>query len=349
MTQREMPASTRTRAPWVIALLLFVLAGTAHASVAMLMEESYGTFGTFAPTGHAAVYLNHVCAASPTSLRPCQPGEFGVVVSRYHRIHGYDWIAIPLIPYLYAVDDANAVPDLIDQPQVDKLRDTYRRANLEALAPDTPEGESPDGDWTQLIGSSYDRAIHGFQVQTTPEQDEHFIATFNDRRNVSHFNILYRNCADFSRAVLNIYFPHAIHRSIVADLGMTTPKQVAKSFVSYGRKHPELEMSAFVIPQVPGSVPRSRPAKGVTESLVKSKKYLLPLAVLNPGLTGGVVAAYLAKGRMDLPKDATVFNIDDVAAAPGQPTADTPSAVAPTTPAPAGSATISPTAGEALH
>ncbi len=315
--QREMPAYPRPRAFWVVALLLFALAGTAHASVAMLMEESYGTFGAFAPTGHAAVYLNHVCAASPTSLRPCQPGEFGVVISRYHRIDGFDWIAIPLIPYLYAVDDPEEVPVRIDQPQVDMLRDAYRRANLESLAPDTSKGETTGGDWTQLVGSSYDRAIHGFQVQSTPEQDQRFIAIFNDRRDVSHFNILFRNCADFSRSVLNIYFPHAIHRSFIADIGMTTPKQVAKSFVAYGKKHPELEMSAFVIPQVPGSVRRSHPADGVAESLVKSKKYLLPLAVLNPELTGGVVVAYLVRGRMALPKDATVFNIDDAEKGPG--------------------------------
>jgi hypothetical protein len=345
MTKREMPASVRPRTLWMVVLLLFVLAGTAHASVAMLMEESYGTYGSFAPTGHAAVYLNHVCAASPTRLRPCQPGEFGVVISRYHRIHGYDWIAIPLISYLYAVDDANQVPALVDQPQVDHLRDAYRRASLESLAPDTPKGETPDGDWTQLVGSSYDRAIHGFQVLSTPEQDERFIAIFNDRRDVSHFNILFRNCADFSRGVLDIYFPHAIHRSFIADLGMTTPKQVAKSLVAYGKKHPELEMSAFVIPQVRGSVPRSHAVHGVAESLIKSKKYLLPLAVLNPELTAGVVVAYLVKGRMDLPKDATVFNIDEAATVPVQ----TPAEAAPSSAPAAGSAAISPTAGESLH
>ena len=55
-------------------------------------------------------------------------------------------------------------------------------------------------------------------------------------------------------------------------------------------------MSAFVIPQVPGSVARSHPVDGVAESLIKSKKYLLPMAVLSPELTGVVVVAYLAEG-----------------------------------------------------
>jgi hypothetical protein len=304
---------------WAIALLLASLAycGVARASVALLMEEPYGDLGQFDPTGHAAVYLNHICAASPIELRPCEPGEFGVVISRYHRIGGYDWIAIPLIPYLYAVEDASQAPVSVDKAQVAALRDAYRRKYLETLAPDDNGGRTPGGDWTQLVGSAYDRAIHGFQVVSTEQQDERFIAIFNDRRNTGHFNMFFHNCADFSRVVLDIYLPHSIHRNFVADLGMTTPKQVARSLVKYGQKHPELEMSAFVIPQVPGSVARSHPVDGVAESLVKSKKYLLPMAVLNPEVTGAVVVAYLAEGRLKLPKHAEIFNVDDAVVEPG--------------------------------
>jgi hypothetical protein len=326
---------------WAIAFLFPILAhcGVARASVALLMEEPYGDFGAFNPTGHAAVYLNHICAASPIELRPCGPGEFGVVISRYHRVAGYDWIAIPLIPYLYAVEDASQVPDSVDKAQLAALRDAYRRKYLETLAPDDKDGSAPVGDWTQLVGSAYDRTIHGFQVVSTEEQDERFIAIFNDRRNKGHFNMFFHNCADFSRVVLGIYLPHAIHRSVVADLGMTTPKQVAKSLVKYGQKHPELEMSAFVIPQVPGSVARSHPVDGVAESLIKSKKYLLPMAILSPEVTGAVVVAYLAKGRMKLPKDAAVFNVDDqvvepAAAAPVQPASSGDGATAQTSGSP---------------
>jgi hypothetical protein len=302
------------------AVLVLLLAGAASAgaSVALLMEEPYGDLGAFDPTGHAAVYLNHVCAASPIELRECQPGEFGVAISRYHRIGGYDWIAVPLIPYLYSVEATSQVPVRVDKAKVAALRDAYRREHLEMLAPDDKKGGMPDGDWTQLVGSAYDRTIHGFQVKSTAEEDARFIAIFNDRRNKGHFNMFFHNCADFSRVVLDIYLPHAVHRSIVADLGMTTPKQVAKSLVKYGRKHPELEMSAFVIPQVAGSVARSHPVDGVAESLIKSKKYLLPMAILSPEVTGAVVVAYLAKGRMKLPKDAVVFNVDDLENGPGQ-------------------------------
>jgi hypothetical protein len=300
---------TKTRSLFVC--LLATAATYAHASVALLMEEPYGEFGAMNPTGHSAVYFNRICAASPTELRLCHDGEYGVVISRYHKIDGYDWLAVPLVAYLYAVDSPNDIPLTVNKEQVAALRDAYRREHLLVLAPNNRRGGSPKGEWTELVGASYDRTIHGFQVDSTRAQDQRFIAIFNDRRNVGHFNIFFHNCADFSRVVLDIYFPHAIHRNFIADAGLMTPKQVARSLVKYGKKNPELNMSAFVIQQVPGSIPRSHPVDGVAESLIKSKKYLLPMAFLAPEVTGGVVVAYLADGRLKLPKDAQTFDIGD--------------------------------------
>ena len=275
------------------------------------MEEPYGEFGAFNPTGHAAVYFNHICAESHTVLRPCHEGEYGVVISRYHKIDGYDWIAMPVVDYLYAVDSVSDIPTSVDKEQVAAIRDAYRRQHLMDLAPDDKHGRTPKGEWTQLVGSSFDRTIHGFEVDSTPEQDERFIAIFNDKRNVGHFNLFFHNCADFSRTVLDIYLPHAIHRNFIADIGLETPKQVARSLVKYSNKHPEVHMTAFVIPQIPGKVSRSHPVDGVAESLVKSKKYLIPLVVLAPEVTGGVAVAYLVDGRLKLPKNAAVFEIGD--------------------------------------
>jgi hypothetical protein len=290
---------------------LTVTAAVAHASVALLMEEPYGAFGAMNPTGHAAIYLNHVCADSPTVLRPCHDGEYGVVISRYHKIDGYDWIAIPLVGYLYAVDDVSEIPATADREQVEALQNAYRKEHLLDLAPDTRSGKAPKGEWTELVGESYIRTMHGFEVDSTPEQDQRFIAIFNDRKNIGHFNLLFHNCADFSRVVLDIYLPHAIHRNFIADVGLMTPKQVARSLVRYSQKDPEVHMEAFVIPQVPGSIPRSHAVDGVAESLVKSKKYLIPLTIFAPEVTGGAVVAYLADGRLKLPKGTPVFNIGD--------------------------------------
>jgi hypothetical protein len=282
----------------------------ARADAALLMEEPYAQFGAFNPTGHAAIYLNHVCAESPTRLRPCRPGEPGAVISRYHKIDGYDWLAIPLVPYLYAVERVEDVPMTADAELEANLRDRYRRDHLLAFAPDVAKGkragEAPDGEWTQLIGASYDRRIYGFQIQTTADEDERFMNKFNDSRNEGHFNLLFHNCADFSRTLLNVYYPHSIHRNFFVDLGITTPKQVARSLTKYADRHPEMTFSTFMIPQVPGSIKRSHPIDGVMESVVKSKKYVLPLAVLDPEVAAGLVVAYLTDGRFKAPKDATV-------------------------------------------
>lgn len=275
----------------------------AHASTALLLEEPFGLFGHLNPTGHAAIYLDHICAQTPTSLRPCRDGEFGAVISRYHKVDGYDWVAIPLIPYLYAVETLDQVPTTATAALQRELRDQYRRTHLLRIAPDKKDGSTPGGEWIQLVGSAYDRKLYGFQLESTPEQDADIIAEFNDSRNVAHFNIIFRNCADFSRKFINREYPGAIHRNFIADIGITTPKQVARSLVRFSNEHPEVPFSTFVIPQVPGTIQRSRRVDGVTESIVRSKKYVVPLAVIAPIPTAVIAAAWLAGGRLQLPDD----------------------------------------------
>lgn len=291
----------RTRS---IFLAGFLLCGVtaARASVTLLLEEPFGTFGGMNPTGHAAVYLSRICAASPLSLRRCHEGEQGVVISRYHRVAGYDWIAIPLLPYLYAVDRPDEVPSSVNSEDVATLRDEWRRMNLEELVPDAEDGGPPAGDWIQLVGSAYDRTIYAFGIETTEEQDDRFIQVFNAGPNDARFNLLFHNCADFARHAVDFYYPHAIHRSIIADVGIMTPKQAAKSLVSYSKRHRDLQFSSFVIPQIPGTIPRSTPVRGVLESLVKSKRYALPLlslAALHPYFAGSLALAWFEGERFD--------------------------------------------------
>lgn len=307
-------------------LFVFLIVGvsvSAYPDAALLLEEPFGDFGALNPTGHAAIYLDNVCASSPTQLRRCHAGEPGIVISRYHRVDGYDWLAIPLLPYLYAVDDASEIPATASSRLELKLRDAWRREHLQSLVPDDPKHEIPRGDWIQLVGASYDRRIWGFEVTTTPQQDDLLIRRFNRRRNISHFNLFFNNCANFSEKVLNFYYPHSIHRNFIADAGIMTPKQAAKSLVKYSRRHPNTEMRTFVIPQVPGSIPRSTPVDGVVESLIKSKKYVLPLAFLHPFVTGTLIAAYIGDGRFHPDPHAAVFN-PETAIEPGEIIADQP-------------------------
>jgi hypothetical protein len=303
----------KMRWPRVAGLLFFLLALftlRANANVTVLLEEPYSYDGALAGTGHTAVYLTRVCAATPVTLRRCGPGEHGVVISRYTRIAGYDWIAIPLVPYLYAVESPEDVP-LFAGPKLEAfLRDQYRRAHLEDIAPDAPGGETPKGDWYELVGSSYDRTNYGFEIETTPEQDDALITWLNSSPNRATYQFASRNCADFVRDILNFYYPKSMGRGAFADLFVSTPKHAAKSLASYSKRHSDLEFTQFVIPQVPGSIKRSKPVRGVLESVIRAKKYVVVFAAFHPFIGGGVVTADLVGDRFNSLKNASVFSLN---------------------------------------
>ena len=293
-------------------MLVMTCAGLAHASATLLLEEPYGKLGFFTATGHAAVYLSDVCAETPLKLRQCQPGELGAVISRYDGLNGYDWLAIPLIPYLYAVDDADDIPLYADPKLVNFLRDQYRRKYLENVAPDAVNGATPGGNWYELVGTSYDRTVYALQFATTAAQDAALIQKYNSSVNHSHFRTVSRNCADFAKDVINFYCPKALHRSVVADVGIATPKQMAKALIKYSSRHPEVELSRYVIPQVPGVEARSEPVHGVVESFFRSKKYIVPSAVVSPIFAGCVAAVYVGTGagHFDPARQALVYSVD---------------------------------------
>ncbi len=297
----------------LLALSVFsVAAMQASAQAALLMEEPYGFFGALNPTGHNALYFQNICARTPTQLRRCEPGEMGSVIARYQGIGSYDWVAIPLLPYLYAVEQPSDVPARADRKTVDRLRDRYREAHLESLGHNLHRGNILRGGWTQLVGVAYERRIYALRFSTTPDQDDALIARLNSGPNRTRFNLLYSNCADFARVVLNTDFPGAFQRSIFPDAGMTTPKQLAWKLTRYARKHPEAHLTFFQIPQVPGYRRLSRSNKGVAESLITTA-YAVPIAILNPWLAGGLFVDYLVRSHYRLvPKSVLVLSPNDL-------------------------------------
>lgn len=304
MPKRTFPILTPARAVvrtlrlgFFLALLLALrFSLPAQAQAALFLEEPYGVFGHLNPTGHAALYLSHVCAETPVKLRMCGPGENGVVLSRYEGIGHYDWVAIPLIPYLYSVNSVSKVPDRVNVAMVDRLRDQYRERFLGEFTEGIQRGGFFSGGWTELVGAAYERRIYALSFQTTREQDEALVRVLNERANISHFHLLTNNCSDFDRYVLNLYFPRKFRRSVFPDAGITTPRHIAHRLVVYAHRHPQLHLAFYQIPQVPGYRKPSHKNHGVAESLVKSG-YMVPIVILSPYVAGGLLADYLITGR----------------------------------------------------
>lgn len=290
-----------SRAMALCMLLLAALAGcpAGRAQAALLMEEPYGFFGALNPTGHTAIYFARICADTPVKLRRCRPDEYGSVIARYQGIAGYDWVAMPLVPYLYSVEDIAQAPQHVNRATVLRLRNRYHERHMGMLADDVFAGNIVHGGWTQLVGVAYERRIYAFRFNTTEEQDDALIEKLNAQPNVSHFDLLYSNCADFARDVMNTYFPRTFRRTIFPDAGMTTPRQVTFKLVRYAKKHPELELSVFEIPQVPGYRRMSHANKSISASLVTTG-YAVPLTILNPYVAGAVFMDYLVRGRYPL-------------------------------------------------
>jgi hypothetical protein len=269
-----------------------------RAQASMLMEEPFGFFGFLNPTGHDAIYFERICAETPVKLRRCAPGELGAVITRYQGIAHYDWIAMPLLPYLYAFVNASEAPQHVDHETVNGLRDKYHAAHLQSLG-EVPRGGDVKRGWSQFVGVAYERRIYAFRFATTEAQDDALIARLNADANRSRFNLFYRNCADFTRGVLNFYFPGTFQRSVLPDAGVTTPRQITYKLVRYARKHPETQVTAFDIPQVPGYRRRSRRNQSIAESLI-TRGYVFPFAFISPYIVGGVLADYLVWGRYPL-------------------------------------------------
>jgi hypothetical protein len=318
---------------------------TAHASITVLVGEPFGNFGTMMPVGHTAIYLDHLCAEGPLKLRTCRPGEQeGVVVARYHQLGRYDWLASPVMEFLYATDDPSKVLTYATIDNSWALREIYRQRYLENIVPDGTEYDKVTDEWWESAGTAYTRRIWGYQLATTPEQDRRFMNIMNERANIHAYRLKNNNCADFAAEMVNTYFPGSVHRDHTADFGWMTPKTVARCVEAYGHAHPELALKVFEIPQVPGSLRRSRPARGAAEAGLTTKRYLATLLVIQPEVPVVCAILYLKHGRWQIGHGAQVVGPEAFAHSVGalQPStieaanSKPPSSVSTQTPTPTG-------------
>jgi hypothetical protein len=284
----------------------------AHARIGLLVGEPFGSFGTMMPVGHASIYLDNICAATSTRLRPCQPGESGVVLSRYHDLKSQkiDWLAIPAFTFFYGVSSPDQIPTYVTPELEAELRESYRQANLLDIVPDRIDKHGnpnppPYGDWEEGIGSAFDRNLLLYTLRTTPQQDAQLLAFLNADPNLRRYTLGRANCADFAADLLNIVVPGLPHRNIPADFDMTTPKNLARLIDAYGRANLSAGLQVYEISQLPGSLRRSRPLRGSAEIFLKTKRYLATLLVLQPEIVLTDWIAYETRGRWTPGLDAT--------------------------------------------
>jgi hypothetical protein len=288
----EAGRSPATAALFFLLLLVLLPGVRVYADVTLLVESPINFLGHVSSTGHAALLIDSLCSDDHIHMRWCRADENGTVLSRYKGIGEFDWVAMSPGPYLFAVDSSEEIPEAITIAKASVLRARYREQHPGSFAHDPAD----DG-WIQLLGASYRRRIVCVHLHTTAAQDERLMLWLNGHPNRTHFNFFFSNCADFARQMLDVIFPGAIHRDFLFDFGMTTPKQLESSLHHYALRHPGLGFEVNELPQVPGTIPRSGHVYGVTESLVKTKPYLLPVAIIDPIGIGSVAALGIADHR----------------------------------------------------
>ncbi len=288
----------------VVALLCFAAVTSAFADAGVILNESLDTsVARITGSGHSAVYLSNICPdGSPVKMRLCRPGEQGSVLSNYTTLgedQPYEWNIVPLSIYLYGVEDPRDRPLVSSREIKAALEERYREKYLSTICTGARCRYSNSSEWREMVGATLERSMYFFVVKTSADQDRALIAEFNSLPNVNHFNGAFRNCADFTKRVMNTYFPHAARRDAVNDFFMTSPKAVARSFTRYAKENPDLDLRVLHFAQVPGTIKRSEECRSGTEQLYHSKKLVIPLGVLAWQAVPAVTASYILTARFN--------------------------------------------------
>jgi hypothetical protein len=284
----------------VLLFLIFVFPAKVNADIALLVHEAIGYSGEMTGAGHVTVYLSNVCTDAPLVLRRCRNNEpKGVVIATYPTFSengDYKWFAMPVIPYLYGVDTAREIPLYGNGEIRTLLRETNRVKYLSNVAPASENGASPAGRWGNVIGATLNRDVYAFTVKTTAEQDARFLENYSTSPKGNDFHAVFKNCAEFTRGVMNFYFPKSASRDLINDFGITTPKALARSFKKYAAERPDLLFHITKYPQVDGTIMRSFGIRNFTETAFTSKKYIITQALTMPKLLPIFAGMYYLTG-----------------------------------------------------
>jgi hypothetical protein len=172
-------------------------------------------YSSYTQAGHSLVYLSGVCPISPIQARLCESGEQGSIVTTYphfREAQPYAWNIAPLSIYLQGLPDPEtrllyASPNVKDALQ--------KEARHHFLQPVCGAGDCPDVQhsyWRDLVAATADRDVFVYAVRTTRAQDQVIVDWLNTDPNVNHYHGMTNNCAVFTRTLVNMIFPHSVHR-----------------------------------------------------------------------------------------------------------------------------------------
>jgi hypothetical protein len=296
-------AKNALRCALALALLPLFGGTRAYGDVGVVLNESLDTsVAWITGSGHSAVYISRACPETPVKLRLCRPGEDGSIISNYTTLgedRPYQWNAVTLSMYLYGVEDPQNRP-LFGSPKVKRaLEERYRERYLATYCETQVCRTSGKAEWREMVAATISRSVYIFIVKTTVEQDKQLIDEFNARPNQNHFNGVTRNCATFTRHIIDEYFPGSAKPDYINDFGMTSPKAIARSFSHYAARHPGLDFHVLHFAQVPGTYRRSTECRDGTEQLYHSKKLLVPMALFADHELPIVFASYVLTGRFN--------------------------------------------------
>jgi uncharacterized membrane protein YgcG len=168
------------------------------------------------------------------------------------------------------------------------------------------------GDWEEGIAAAFDRRLLVYMVDTTPEQDAALLALVNELPNHRRYTLARANCADFAAGLLRLVLPASVvRRNVAADFDVATPKNLARQIDAYGSAHPELHLRVLEVPQMPGSLRRSRPLRGAAECLLTTKRYLTTLLLIQPEVVIASWAMYEKRGKWKPGTDALAMTPAD--------------------------------------
>ena len=292
--------------PILIGLVLSILlcgSPKAGADVGLVLNDSLDTsVARITGAGHSAIYFSGICPDTPIKMRLCHSGENGSVVSNYTSLgedQPLEWNIVPLDVYLYGVTKPENRPLFASAKIKHFLETEYREKVLREYCASHSCQTSEKAEWREMVSATSERTIYIFIVKTTRQQDLDLIAQFNAAPNVNHFNGFSRNCADFSKHIINTYFPHATHRDVINDFGISTPKAIARTLAHYAQHHPELQYRVIHFAQLPGTLKRSSECRDATEQLYRSKKLAAPAALLAWQELPIAAGSYLLTGRFN--------------------------------------------------